>query len=325
MAILVGGCGSVQEKEASKQQVKYPSKPITIIVPYAPGGDSDMIARSMEKMAIKYLGQPMIVINKPGGGATIGWNELAGSNPDGYTIGITTIGAILQPLYGSTKCNYPTALIPLAQVTTSPMALTVSTESSWQNLNELIEYAKAHPGELKYGHPGLGATANVVAEMFIKEAGVTIEQVPFQGSAEALAALLGGHVKVMFSNIAAVKEQVKAGKVRILAIADPNRYEDKDLKNVPTFKEQGINLVFNNWQGIGAPKGIPDDIQYKLAEGLKNLINDPEFQKNMENLGMKVDYLGPKEFGERWITDNQHLTKVVKETGIAERIAAQKK
>lgn len=324
MVILLGGCGSVREKEVSNQNMEYPVKPISIIVPYSPGGDSDMIARTMEKLAIQYLGQPMIVVNKPGGGATLGWNELASANPDGYTIGITTIGAILQPLYSKTRYYYPTALAPLAQVTTSPMAMTVLTESPWQNVDDLIKYAKAHPGELKYSHPGLGATANVVAEMFATEAGITIEQVPFKGSSEALAALLGGHVKVMFSNIASVKEQVKAGKVRVLAIADPHRCEDVDLKNIPTFKEQGVDLIFNNWQGIGAPKGIPGDIQIKLALGIKNILSDPEFQKNMEALGMKVEYLGPTEFGDKWNADNQRLNKVVKETGIVERIAAQK-
>lgn len=321
LVIIIPGC-SMQEKSLST----YPNKPITIIVPYTAGGGPDMMARAMEKVAVKYLGQPLIVLNKPGGGATIGWNELASSKPDGYTIGYVASGALLQPLYGPTRYHYPTALEPLALVTYSPTSVVIRADQPWDNINDLIKYAKEHPGELKYGHGGLGTVTHVVGEMFVKEASVDIAQVPFLGPSESLAALLGGHIQMIFTAPpAAVKEYVTDGKVKVLAVAEEQRLTDPVFKNVPTFKEQKLDVVFSLWYGVGAPKDLPKDVNSRLVEGLKGIIQDPDFQKNMEDLGMRAEYLGPQEFSQKWNYDSAQLSRIIKETGMAERIASQKK
>ncbi|WP_094606508.1 tripartite tricarboxylate transporter substrate binding protein [Sporomusa silvacetica] len=311
-------------KESSVSE-KYPAKPITVIVPYAAGGSFDIIARALEKYGQKYLGQSLVVVNMPGGGATIGMNELAGAKPDGYTIGVVGVGVILQPLYGETRYHYPTALEPLVKIVSSPVLVAALADKPWENLSELVNYAKQHPGEIKVGHSGLGTAVHITGEMLAREAGITIKQVPFRGDSEVIAALLGGHVQLIsVFNPASLKEHVKSGTIRILGVAEENRLTLPGFEHVPTFKEQGIDVAFNFWTGIAAPKDMPLAEKARLAAGLREMINDPEFKENMEKLGMSVQYLGPEDFGDRWIADNTKLTKIVKETGIAELIAAQK-
>lgn len=304
---------------------QYPSKPINIIVPFAAGGNMDLLARSLEKSSQKYLGQPLVIVNIAGGGGTIGINEMAGAQPDGYTIGVVGSSAILQPLFGETRYHYPTALEPLAQVVSIPMVVAVRVDKPWKNLNDLVSYAKEHPGEVKFGHSGLGTGSNIVSETFGKETGIKIYQVPFKGESESVAALLGGHIQFISGNPAGLREHVKSGKIKILGVAEEKRLTIPGFENVPTFKEQGINVAFNFWNGIAAPKGIPAAEKAKLSAGFKEMINDPEFKKVMLDMGMEVRYLGPEEFSDRWAEDNVKLTKIVKETGIADIIRAQKK
>lgn len=321
-AALSTGCGA--PAAAPPAAAKYPTKPITMIVPYPAGGTADMMARAMEKLAKQYLGQQLVITNIPGGAATNGWNELAGAKADGYTIGYVGNGIILQPLYSQTRYHYPTALEPLAQAGSIPVAIVALADQPWKSVDELVKYAKEHPGEIKFGHSGIGSGNHIAGEMFAKEAGVNIAQVPFRGEAEALAALLGRHIQLMVTSLPAVKDHMKTGKVRVLAQTGEKRLTDPDFKDVPTFKEHGLNVVMNIWHGLGAPKGLPEDVKARLVEGFKGIMNDPEFKKTMDAMSMGVEYQGPKEFAGTWTADAARLTKIVQETGIAERIASQK-
>jgi tripartite-type tricarboxylate transporter receptor subunit TctC len=324
VTMITVGCGSVQNKSASAPE-KYPVRPITILVPFSAGSPVDLMARAFEKKAVQHLGQPLVVVNKPGGGGTISWNELAGAKPDGYTIGVTSMGVILQPLYGPTKYHYPTALEPLTRVGTTPVVLAVRADQPWQTLEDLVSYAKQHPGAVKYGHQGLGTITHVTGETFAKEAGIVIDQVPFSGTPEGIAATLGGHIHLLFTLSAGTQEYVKSGKIRVLAVGGEKRLTEPEFAQVPTFREQGLDITFSTWQGVAAPKGLPEHVRNKLAEGLKGIINDPAFIKDMEGMGLAVEYLGPQESLNKLISDNTKLSKIVQETGIAERIASQKK
>jgi tripartite-type tricarboxylate transporter receptor subunit TctC len=324
LLITLGGCTTMQNKEVTTTN-KYPNKPITLIVPFGVGGGMDLMARLLENSAPTQLGQPLVIINKPGSAGTFGWNELSSASPDGYTIGITGVELLLQPLYGPTKYYYPTALDPLVQITESPMVMAIQANQPWQNANDLITYAKQHPGELKFSHSGVGGIAHVAGESFAKNANINIEQVPYQSAAEAMASLLGGHVQIAFLSPASIKEQIKSGAIRALAIASDQRLTDPIFATIPTFKEQNINIVGSSWFGIAAPKGLPSEVKDKLANGLKAIINDPEFKKNIEKLGLEVNYLGPKESEEKWLNDNEKLTKTIQETGILDKIKDQKK
>lgn len=323
VTILEAGCATLQPKAVTTS--KYPEKPITLIVPFSAGGGMDLLARAMERTASKNLGQPLIVINKVGGGGTIGWNELAGAAPDGYTIGISGVDLILQSLYGQTKYNYPTALEPLVQVSSSPYVMVVQAEQPWNNVDDLVRYARQHPGQIKIGNSGVGSIAHVLGEMLAHTAGVTLEPVPFLGGSEALAALLGGHIQVVFTSPATVREYTRNGTIRVLAVPNEQRLADPVFANVPTFKEQGLDIVFSNWMGVAAPKEMPQEARAKLADGLKAIIADPEFKNTLERIGLQVDYLDPEETKLKWIDDNEKLSKVIQETGILERIKEQKK
>ncbi len=324
ISIMIGGCTMMETKLVTKT-TKYPERPITIIVPFSAGGGLDLIARAMEKTSYQHLGQPLIVVNKPGGGGTIAWNELSGAAPDGYTLGITGVEFILQSLYGVTKYNYPTALDPLAQISSNPMVLVVKANQPWQNIDDLVEYAKQHPGDLKFGNVGVGSLVHVFNNMFANITGITIEPVPFQGASEMLPALLGGHIQAITTNPATIKEHLKAGTIRALAVTGKQRMIDPVFADIPTFKEQGIDLVFSYWIGVAAPKEMPTEVKAKLADGLKAIIVDPEFQKNLENIGLQVDYLNPEESQKKWLDDNENLSKIIKETGILEQIKEQKR
>jgi tripartite-type tricarboxylate transporter receptor subunit TctC len=323
VAVIIGGCSKSTPADTSS---KYPSKPITLIVQYAPGGSADFVARSMEKAAKKYLGQSLAVVNKPGGGGTLAYNELAETNPDGYTLGMVGNGVILQPLYTSTRYHYSTALEPIAQIAVSPVVVAVKADSPWQTIDDFIAYARQHPSEVKFGHPGLGSPPHIVGEMLAKEAGIKMEQVPFLGSSESAAATLGGHIQLLFaSGPSDVKELIRSGKLRALAVSGEKRLSQPEFANVPTLKERGLDVAFTVWHGVAAPKSLPEDIKNKLAQGFEKIANDPEFINNLESMGLTVEYLGPKESTEKWIAENKQMNAIVKESGIAELIASQKK
>lgn len=323
ISLFIGGCNGTQSKAVSTTN-KYPEKPITMIVPFSAGSGLDLIARALEKHAPKYLKQSLVVVNKTGGAGTIGWNELAGAAPDGYTIGMVGMEVLVQPLYGLTKYNYLTSLEPLAQTSISPQVLAIQAEQPWQNVDDLVNHAKLHPEQLKFGHGGIGSFPHILGEMIAKEANITIKQVPFRGGGEAIVALLGGHVQFIITNPAVVKEHIKSGTIRVLAVTSEDRLADPVFANVPTFKELGLNVVCNYWHGVAAPKEMPVEVRNKLAEGLKAIVNDPNFQMDMKNMGVEVEYLEPKETKTKWLSDSQTLSRTVQETGILDLIKSQK-
>jgi tripartite-type tricarboxylate transporter receptor subunit TctC len=323
ISIMIGGCTRMPDKKITTTE-KYPNRPITILVPWSPGSAGDLVARALEKRAKYNLGQPLIVVNKAGGTGTLCWNELAGATPDGYTIGISGSELLLNPLFLSTKYNYATALEPLTQITATPFLILVQANQPWQSIDELISYAKQHPEQLKFGHGGIGSLSHIVGETFSKKAGITMNQVPFQGTPEIIAALLGGHIQVAIANPGAAKEYIKNGMIKILAVSSEQHLTDPVLPNAQTFKEQGWEIVYNSRIGIAVPKETPSNIKDKLVEGLKAAVTAPEFKRDIENTGLQYEYLGHKASEERWITDSQELTKDVQETEILDLIKAQK-
>lgn len=313
------------KSQTATTTVKFPNRPITIIVPFSAGGGMDLVARALEKTAKNYLGQPLIVVNKPGGTGTIGWNELAGSNPDGYTIGLSGSELFLQPLFSATKYNYSTALEPLAQITATPVVMAVQANQPWQSVDDVVRYAKQHPGQVKYGHNGVGSLPHIVGEIFSKTTDITMAQVPFQGAAENITALLGGHIQLALLNPASVKEYVKSGMIKILAVTSEQHLTDPVLAATPTFKELGWEIIYDYRIGIAVPKETPVEVKAQLAEGLQAMITDPQFKKNIENLGLQYEYLDSKATVVQWLEENQKLSQVVQDTGILDRIKAQKK
>lgn len=323
ISTILGGCTSMQSKESITSK-KYPDKPITFIVPFGAGGALDVVARMLEKSSVKHLGQPLVILNKPGSAGALGWNELVTAAPDGYTIGISSSELFLHPLYGNSKYNYLTALEPLAQISSTPFIMVVQANQPWETAADLVKYAKEHPGELKFGHSGIGSIPHVVGEAFSKSASITLDQVPFRSAAEAITALLGGHIQVVLINPGTAKEYIKSGMLKTLAVTDANRLIDPVFSNVPTFKEQGFELYYGSRLGLVAPKDMPADVKAKLVEGLKSMLTDPNFKKELASMGLQYEYLDDKQTQKQWISENKGLTKAVQESGIIELIKSQK-
>ncbi len=325
ISIMIGGCTSMQTSTVITPKVeKYPDKPITLIVPWSAGSALDLVARLLEKSALHYLGQPLVAVNKPGGNGAIGLNELVTANPDGYTVGTSSSELFLNPIYGSSKYNYTTALDPLVQISATPVVIVIQNNQPWQNINDLVVDAKKHPGRLKFGHVGVGSLGHVLGEDFAKKTDITLKQVPFQGSSEVISALLGGHIQLAIVSPGAVKEYIKSGDLKILAVSGENRLDDPILSDAQTFREQGIDIIYNSRFGIAVPKDIPIDVKTKLVEGLRAMITDLEFKQNIKNLGLQYEYLGPEESQIKWLSDSKELAKDVQETGILEQIKSQK-
>ncbi len=323
VTMCVSGCNNGLTDEPDK--VDFPTKPINVIVPFSAGGGMDLQVRALEKLAPKYIGQNFAILNKPGGGGAIAWNELVTTSPDGYTLGISDSGLILQSLYGENKYHYPTALEPLVQFSTVPFMLVVKADQPWQTLDELVDYCKQHPQEIKFGHGGIGSTSHLVGQLFKKEADIDIEQVPFRGGSESTAALLGNHVQVVVTNTGTLMEQLRSGTIRALAISTNKRLKNPELKQIPTFKELGYDVVLEVWFGVVAPKELSPEVKKKLEQSFKDMILDPSFQENIEKLGAEAEYLDSQQLMKKWQKENENLKKILDDTGVLDQIQAQKK
>lgn len=315
-ALLFGMIGTGLAKQA-----QFPTKPIQVIVPMAPGGASDLTARAMEKLAKKYLGQPLVIVNKTGASGVIGYNELVNSRKDGYTLGLSAPNMLLQPLYGITPNDYGKMTEPICQAVFNPVAVSVLADSPIKSIDDLVKYAQANPGKIKYAYSNVGSLPHVLSGMFVKETNVKMEPVPFATGSESTIAFLGSNVQLLFSSLVEIKSHAKDGKVRILAVSSANRMPD--LPDIPTLKECKVDAEASAWFGICAPAGIPADVKAKLADGFKKIVADPEFKKTVENLGFYVEYLGPDASAKKWKSEIGAFTKAIKESGIGDEMNRQ--
>lgn len=273
---------------------KFPEKPITFIVNYPPGGISDLIARILAKPLGEDLGQPVLVINKAGAAGVIGFLDVEKGAPDGYLIGTLAISSILTQYTSPNPTNiYNT--VPLSLITSGPATLTVKADAPWKNMAEFIAYAKNNPGKVRNGNSGTGGSAHIFSAAFDNAAEVKETHVPFSGYAPAIAALAGGHLEATCIPVGDVQPMVKAGKLKILGIASDER--NALFPNVPTFKEQKVNLVIGNLQGAVVPKGTPQEIVDLLDNAIKKALQRPDVKKAFEDMAYPVMYKNSRDFG----------------------------
>lgn len=320
-----GGEQASGEGEELPGEAGYPTKPINIIVGKSPGGSTDLLARAMAKASDKYLGQPMVVLNKPGASGNLAFNETGDAAPDGYTVGSASNSLVSAPLLGETKYNYATDLEAIAMIGSSPYILAVNSESEWQTLEQFVEYAKANPSKIKYGHTGVGSGAHIATEQFALLADIKIEPVSFDGGSPLILALLGSHIDAIMSNPLDIQEQVKAGAIRVLASAGEARIDDPLYVDVPTFTEKNYDLVSIVWQGFAAPKGIPAGTLKTLRDGFEQMANDPETVEVIKQMGFIPHYMNGEEFGAFWLEEQEVLKQTLEATGILQMIQDQKK
>ena len=264
-------------------QTRYPDRPIKLIVPFAAGGPTDLVGRLMAHGMEKELGQNIIVENKPGGGSNIGSEFAARAKPDGYTLLLGTIAnATNMSIYNNLNYNTERDLVAITQFMSSPSVLVVNPAIPVKNLNELIAYAKAHPGKLSFASSGAGGSPHLAGEMLKLRAGIDLLHVPYKGASPALNDVLGGNVSMGFMTAAGALPSINAGKLRPIAVAGLQRLPQ--LPNVPTMSEAGIpDFEVSSWNGLFAPAGTPPDVLQKLAAAALKVITEPEMQKTFES------------------------------------------
>jgi len=276
---------------APAQADEYPSKPLTYIICFNPGGESDITARFQEQPLQKYYKDGVVITYKIGGGGSVGWSELIKSKPDGYTIaGDNLPHIVLQPL---TRGNAGYNTLDLKQVyifESTPNILVVRKDSQFKSLKELIAYAKEKPGAMTVGGSGSSTANDLGTQMLNKAAGIKLTYIPFTGSGAAVPSLLGGHVGALMTySTMAVRYP---GDFRPLAIMSEERMSV--LPDVPTFKELGFDLVEGAYRGVAAPPGTPDDIVKKIAGIFDSVMKEPGVIKKMDENGFKIETMGPE-------------------------------
>jgi tripartite-type tricarboxylate transporter receptor subunit TctC len=299
----------------AKALESYPTKPVRLLVGYAAGGPSDAVARFTAEWLSERLGQQFIVENRVGAGSNIATEAVVRSPPDGYTLLFLTISnAVNATLYDNLSFDLIRDIVPIGSITRSPAVLEVNPSFPAKTLPEFIAYAKANPGKINMASAGRGSAPHLYTELFKMIAGVDMIQVHYRGSAPALPDLLGGRVQAMFDPVASSIEQIRAGKLRALAVTSATRLEV--LPDVPTVGEFVPGYEASGWYGIGAPKTTPPEIVDRLNREINAALADPAQKARFENLGVTVLPGSPTDFGKLLADETEKWAKVVRAANI---------
>ena len=296
-------------------QGNYPSKPITIVVPFSPGGATDIMSRTLAERLKNRMGQPVIVENKPGAGTMIASEHVAKAAPDGHTVLLAASSLGIAPALYS-KVNYDPVkdFTPISLVASVVHVLSVHPSVPAKNVAELVTWAKANPTKANYGSVGAGTSTHLESELFNTMAGVKMEHVPYKGSAPALLDLVGGNINVMFDAYASSKPFISDNKIRLLAVTTAQR--SKLLPNVPTVAESGLpGYEAMPWLGFVAPANTPAPVVNKFHAELMEVLKEPAVQEKFQSLGLEIIGNNPTEFSEFIKKDIVKWAKVVKDSG----------
>lgn len=313
--ILVLAAGAASGAGGVAAAETWPSRPVRIVVPYPPGGSTDITARVIGEMLSQALGQRFIVDNRPGAGGNVGMEAAAQAAPDGYTIVIATTGhAINMSLFKTLNFDTRTSFAPVALLTENPLVLVVHPSLPAKTVPELIALAKDKPGALNYASSGNGSSTHLAAELFATMAGVRMTHVPYRGSAPAIADVIAGHVQLMFDTTQSVLQHVEDGRVRAVAITSAQRLPSAPA--IPTVAESGLpGYEAIAWNGVLAPKGTPDDIVAKLNAAILRALADPEVKERFAKLGATLPATTPAAFGAYLDNEVEKWGKVVRSSG----------
>jgi tripartite-type tricarboxylate transporter receptor subunit TctC len=305
---------------AALAQETYPAKPITLIVPFPPGGVADIVGRPFADALSRELKQPVVIENKPGAGGGIGMGMVAKAKPDGYTLLLALSSISILPeadkVLGRAPLYQLDQFTPLARLTADPTVLAVRADSPWKSLQEFIDDARKRPGAITYGSSGNYGTMHVPMEMFAHSAGLKMLHVPFTGGGPAVIALLGGQVDALSTGPSTVLQHVKAGKIRVLA-----QWGDRRLASLPdvkTLSESGYDAVFFQWSALFAPAGTPEPVVARLREAARVAAADPKFVGTLQTVETPVQYLDAPEMRRFWEADAKKLAEAVQRVGKVE-------
>ena len=299
-------------------RAEYPERPITVIVPWSAGGGTDATGRMIGKLMQDQLGVPVNVVNRTGGGGVVGHQAIATAKPDGYTIGIVTVEIAMMHWIGLTDLTYKN-YTPIALYNADPAGVSVNADSEYKTVGEVLEAAKANPGDLKGSGTGQGGIWHLALAGMLVEAGLdpnAIVWVPSQGAAPALADLAAGGVDVVTASVVEARALAEAGKVKVLAVMADEQLPA--FPNVPTLVEAGgPEWTTAAWRTVAGPEGLPDDVQAKLAATMETIYNSDEFKEFMEGRGFAMTWAGPEGLEEHYEKADADLGKVLKAVGLA--------
>ncbi|MEG1849459.1 MAG: tripartite tricarboxylate transporter substrate binding protein [Oscillospiraceae bacterium] len=290
-AAPASGAPAASEVVAAKPS--YPEKPIVAIVAFNPGGGTDIAARTILKHAEKYAGTNFVVDNKPGAGGAIGWSAIATAPTDGYTIGmINPPSVIFNPITLGDKVKYTMAdFQPIANFVSDPGACVVQPESKFKTFQDMIDFAKANPDELRIAYSGPGTSEALTIRRLEQAFDIKLRKIPFDGTGPMMTALMGDNADVMFANVSEIVPQYKAKTMRVLAVGSEKRVDI--MPEAPTYMECGFEQTQMAMRGLAAPAGMDPEMVKILADAMEKTFADPEFQKAAADLCLPLDYLGP--------------------------------
>jgi len=299
---------------------QFPNRPITMIVPFPPGGIADITGRPLAVTMSKLLGQPVVVENKAGAGGAVGHAYVAKAKPDGYTI-MTALSSIVvipeaDKVNGRPSTYQMSDFTPIALVSADPTILLVPVDAPWKTLGDLMADAKARPGKISYASSGVYGTIHTCFEMLAQAADVKFLHVPYKGGGPAMAALLAGETNLGAQSPGVSNPHIKSGKIRVLGSWAGAR--TASLPDVPTMKEQGYDVEFYIWAGVFAPAGLAPEVRERLTAAVRQAVQDPEFVKALANVNTPVNYKEGKDFEAFLDTDTKRLAAVVQKMGKTE-------
>lgn len=307
---LLAGIGA-----AHAQQPSYPVKPITLILPYAPGGSTSALGYLIRQKLADSLGQPIVIVHRPGGSATIGAAAAAKAPPDGYTLAFVTATHVISPLlitvpYDAIKDF--TAVVPISNV---EVVLAAHPSFPAKRIADLVQIAKARPGQINYATASAGSPAHLAGELFSMRVGIRMQNIAYKGGSPAVTDLIGGQVELMFGNPINVVTHVNNGRLKALAVSGKRRLPG--MPGVPTFGEGGVeNFDVGFWQGLVAPAGVPRPIVDRLATEVSRILGLPDIREKMEAMGSDAYIATPDEFAARMRADAAKYADVVKQRSI---------
>ena len=298
----------------------YPERPVTMIVPFPPGGVADTIARPLAQAMGDKLGQAVVIENKGGAGGAIGIGQAGRAKPDGYTLLMSLSSISILPAADRLLERKPAyqldQFVPIARITADPTVLVVRADAPYKTLQEFVDAAKKQSGKFSYGSSGIYGTMHVPMEMLQNATGIKMMHVPFTGAGPAVQALVGGQVDALATGPSSVMQLIQAGRVKALAHWGDGKLDS--LPDVPSFKSQGYDISFVQWSGVFALAGTPPVVIDKLRQTVKDIANNPDVQARIAGTGSPVQYLDAPAFDEYWKKDSASLEVAVNRIGKVE-------
>ena len=301
----------------SFSQDKYPSRPITLVAPFPPGGSVELTGRPLAASLEKAFKQPVVFSNRVGAAGAVGTAYVASSEPDGYRLLINISAILVVPeadkLFERKPAYTMDQLMPVARINADPNALLVRTEAPWRSVGELIDEARKKPGQLSYSSSGVYGSTHVPAEMFMQAAGIRMRHVPFTGGGPATNALAGGHVDMHIQNVPGSISFIRSGKLRPLAVTSAQRAQA--LPDVPTMKEAGVDMDYGVWHGVFVAAKTPPEILKVIRDAVRSAVADPEFVGAMQKISSQVAYMDQPEFEKFVARESRAMAALVNRIG----------